>query len=494
MVNLHLRVLFAFVIVAALLLIVAAVLFVTESALSVREQLQNISPWSFYAYLGVLLSLTVAAGWTVWRLLVPKATTKEKPQALPSEEDIDARLENALDAGMDVEHVVAELAQLRERRTAGEIYIAVFGDISAGKSSLIRALLPDVNVAVAASGGTTQTIDRYVWDSPAGDHLYLVDMPGINEPERGLDTLSREEAMRAHVVVYVCEGDLTRSQFQELQALLNLNKPVVVAVNKTDRYTEDELKLVLDRLRERLVPWPKVDIVLIRAGSSRQVLRINTDGTEQRVEQAVKPQVKPLQDVLQRVIDDDMNALEKLRDAAVFVLAGQKLDAAERSHRQQNAKDIVQQYTRKAVMGALAAVSPGTDVIIQGYLGVNLIKELSELYETPVREIDAQHLLKLIEAQSGKTLPLMLALAGNALKAFPGVGTVTGGLAHAVAYGLIFDALGRAVSRTLDSRGALHPGAAASLFKESLGENLETRARRMVELAKSVQQAKKREP
>lgn len=494
MVNPHLRVVLAFVIVAALLVIVAAVLFVTESALSVREQLQHISPWIFYAYLIGLLTLTIAGGWAVWRLLVPKATKKEKSQTPLSEEDIDARLEKALDAGVDVEHVAAELEQLRERRTAGEIYIAVFGDTSAGKSSLIRALLPGVNVAVAASGGTTQTIERYVWNSPAGDHLYLVDMPGINEPERGLDSLSRDEAMRAHVVVYVCEGDLTRSQFQELQALLSLNKPVVVAVNKTDRYTDEDLKRVLDRLRERLALWPKVDVVSIRAGGTRQVLRINADGTEERVEQTVSPQVKPLQGVLQRLIDNNVDALEKLRDSAVFVLVGQKLDEAERNHRQQNAKDIVQQYTRKAVVGALAAVSPGTDVVIQGYLGVNMIKELSELYETPVREIDAQHLLKMIEAKSGKTLPLILALAGNTLKAFPGVGTVAGGMAHAVAYGLIFDALGRAVSRTLESRGALHPGAAASLFKESLGENLETRARRMVELAKSARQEEKRKP
>ena len=46
---------------------------------------------------------------------------------------------------------------------------------------------------------------------------------------------------------------------------------------------------------------------------------------------------------------------------------------------------------------------------------------------------------------SGKALPLSLAVAGNGLKAFPGVGTVAGGLVHAVAYGLIFDALGRSL-------------------------------------------------
>ena len=55
----------------------------------------------------------------------------------------------------------------------------------------------------------------------------------------------------------------------------------------------------------------------------------------------------------------------------------------------------------------------------------------------------------------------LLAVAGNALKAFPGVGTIAGGLTHAVAYGLIFDALGNGLRSSLDEGGALRPAAAA---------------------------------
>lgn len=490
--NRHIRLVLALVVLAASLVIVAAVLFVTESALSVWAQLKDSAPWVFYGYLGLIALLALGAGVVVWRLLVPREARPQRAQAAPpTEEDIGARLEKAAQAGVDVAEAERELQKLRERRAAGEVHIAVFGDISAGKSSLIRALVPGVNVPVAATGGTTRALARYTWDSPAGDHLLLVDMPGTNEPERGLDALAREEALRAHVVIYVCEGDLSRSQFQELQALLALHKPVVVAVNKTDRYSDDDLNRILSRLRERLAPWPDVEIIAIRAGGARQVVRVAPDGTEQTVEQALSPQVGPLQVALQRRIDNDANAIEQLRDAAVFVLAGQKIDQAVAAHRRQRAEEIVRQYTRKAVVGALAAVSPGTDVVIQGYLSVNLIKELCDLYDTPAREIDTDRFMQLIEAQTGKTLPLVLALAGNTLKAFPGVGTVAGGLAHAVAYGLIFDALGRAVSRTLESRGALHPVPAAQFFKESLGEDLEARARRLVDLAASLQRDKR---
>ena len=102
---------------------------------------------------------------------------------------------------------------------------------------------------------------------------------------------------------------------------------------------------------------------------------------------------------------------------------------------------------------------------------------------TYVWEIDVDAFLALVQQHVSRAGSLLLAMAGNALKAFPGVGTLAGGLAHAVCYGLIFDALGRSLSGTLAAGGALKPDAAASRFEETLSENLESRARRLVELA-----------
>jgi uncharacterized protein (DUF697 family) len=80
-------------------------------------------------------------------------------------------------------------------------------------------------------------------------------------------------------------------------------------------------------------------------------------------------------------------------------------------------------------------------------------------------------------------LPLTLAVAGNGLKAFPGVGTVAGGLVHAVAYGLIFDALGHSLVLTLNRHGELVPEEAAKDFEEGLSEYIEAGVRRVARLA-----------
>jgi hypothetical protein len=112
-----------------------------------------------------------------------------------------------------------------------------------------------------------------------------------------------------------------------------------------------------------------------------------------------------------------------------------------------------------------------------------MVRELSDLYNVPVRQADTELLFELVQKHVGTTKTLILAIAGNGLKAFPGVGTIAGGLLHAIAYGMIFNTLGNAVARSLQSRGELRPLVASRFFKEQIGVNLESSARRYAKVA-----------
>jgi len=217
--------------------------------------------------------------------------------------------------------------------------------------------------------------------------------------------------------------------------------------------------------------------VQVSAADRRQVIRQLPDGTEKAEIRERPPQVQALGTALQRLVDGDQQMLDRLRDSATFVLASQKLDEALARSRQAKAHEIVDSYAVKAVFGALAAITPGSDLLIQGWLGTQLVRELAELYDTKVGKVDSELLLKLVQQHVGRAHTLLLAVAGNALKAFPGIGTLAGGALHAVAYGIIFRTLGRALTTTLATRGELHPRQTAKLFEEKLGEDLETSAR-----------------
>jgi hypothetical protein len=295
-----------------------------------------------------------------------------------------------------------------------------------------------------------------------------------------------EEAQRAHVVIFVCDGDLTRDEFLALQPLLELKKPLIVAFNKLDRYTADDRRLIRKHLADRFSANPQVAIVGIATRPTRRVTRVEPDGTELEEEQVLPPQIDELRAAVQSALDSNMALLEHLRDTAVFRLTARKLEQSKRDHRNRKSAELVKTYTGRAVVGGLAAISPGTDILVQGYLGTRMVKSLCELYEVPAGEIELQKLVTLTQKQVRTALPLLLAVAGNAAKAFPGVGTLAGGLMHAVAYGLIFDALGRAVVQTLETRGELRPLPASLAFRDNLAVDVEARARKMLRLALDI--------
>lgn len=485
-----LRIIIAVAAAIGVIILLFVLLALTDWAFSVLDKLRAAPTWFILIYLVVIFALSGSGAWIIWRLFRRKKPLPAASAAPPTQEDLERRINQSEQWGLDVTVIRQELAELKNRRATGDIYIALFGEISTGKSSLLKALLPEAAVEISARGGTTKEVTRHVWLSTARDRLILTDMPGLNEASGELDNLAREEALRSHVVVYVCDGDLTRDQYHELQTLLALNKPLIIALNKMDLYTSEELATVRQRLSERVEGAARViEIVAISSGGTQEVLKVFADGHEERVIRELPPRVSSLTEALQRCIDSDIATLEKLRDSAVFVLTARKLDEALSTHRRVKSEELVNQYSRKAVVGALAAVAPGTDFLIQGYLGINLLKELCALYEVPVRQIDLQHLLEQSGRHVAKTLPIMLAVAGNGLKAFPGLGTVAGGMLHAIAYGLIFDSLGKAVTQTLEMRGDLQTAPAVLLFEEKLGEDLEARARKFARMALTRQVA-----
>jgi len=468
----------------ALLFALLLGILLTDTLVNIWHNLREAPLWLQLGVLSLLLLFSLFSGWLVIRVLRPPRTLPDAGnQAPPDRETLEKQLAQAREQGLDTAMAEQELEKLERRRQAGRIHVALFGDISSGKSSLIKALLPDAEISTAVTGGTTRDIETYTWTSPAGDELVLTDMPGLDEAGGDLDDLARREALRAHIVLYVVDGDLTRTQASELAALLKLDKPTLVVLNKSDRYSDADLEQVRQRLQQRVDELGRAEVVPVSTGATVMATRLLPDGREETEERRLPAKVDALQQALQRIIDSHADTLDSLRDSAVFVLVQQHMDEQLRTHRREEAQKIVTSYARKAVVGAIAAMTPGTDLLIQGVLGTQMIRDLSKLYDIPVRKVDTELLLELVQKQVRRHLTLVLAVAGNALKAFPGMGTVAGGVLHAVAYGFLFDALGKSLAASLDSRGELHPLQVANQFEDQLGEDIKASAAHYARLA-----------
>ncbi len=484
------RIVVALLILLVFIVAIGAMLFLTESALNVWDRLVEGPGAVLYGYVAVMVALVITAFWLVWRLVIRRKIRPEKQKAAPgrlTQEDIRQRLSEAETSGVDVSAAQAELQELASRQGTGAVHLCFFGEISTGKSSLIKALVPDADVSVDVVGGSTTDIRHYRWCNETGDEILLTDVPGTAGHEEGFDEIATQEARRSHVVLFVCDGDLTRAEKQAVESLVAFGKPLVLIMNKSDRFDAEEQAALMQRLLEHLDDMGSAverdRVVAVSAGGEVDVVQRSADGSEEIIRRQRQADIGVLVVAINRVLDDTADTMDHKRDRAVFRLAADKLADAEAQYRVQRSEQIIRSATRKAVFGSLAAVSPGTDVLIQGYVGTMMTQELCKLYGAAPRDLDVEEFLNLSQSRVGRALPLSLAVAGNGLKAFPGIGTVAGGLVHAVAYGLIFDALGRSLVLTLSRHGELVPDVAADEFEEGISEHIEAGVRRVAEMA-----------
>jgi GTP-binding protein EngB required for normal cell division len=473
----RLRLLFTALAMAALLWLLFAA---AERALALAQRFLELPAWLQWTLGGALLVFATAGLSVLWWLLRPRR--KRRPPPVPDRGSLEQRIDRLRERGADTSALAAELGELDRRRASARIYVALFGEISTGKSSLIRALAPHAQVVSDARGGTTRAVGHYDGSLPDGRTLVLADVPGSRESGgEAHEALAREEALRAHAVIYLCAGDLTRGQADELRWLADFGKPLLLVLNKADQWNDSERASLLDRLR-RHARGSASAVLAISAGGSERYRRRLADGSTESVERQRKPTIEPLLQALERLTAPGAEGLESLRENAVLAGLHQRTGTLEAQTRAEEAERIVRQYARRAIVGALAAVAPGSDLVIQGVLATGLTRALAELYGVKVSEVQIEDFVQQARLTLRTGSSIVLAIAGNALKAFPGLGTLGGGVLHAFAYALIFDSIGRALAASLAERQSLDQHDAGERLKQLLADAGGTRLRQLATL------------
>ncbi|MDO5090533.1 MAG: GTPase domain-containing protein [Cardiobacteriaceae bacterium] len=465
-----------------IILVVLLIIFqFTDVAFRVWDRLQQ-TPGAFLAVYIAGIALIAAAGagliFRLWTMGRGKRAEK-RAQAPLTLETVRERAEAARAQGVDIAAIEADLAALAAPDAAATLEVAFFGKISTGKSSLIRTLLPDAHVETSIIGGSTASTQRYSYDTE-NLTLTLLDMPGTHQAQQ---LASQEDGLmqivrRVHLVVYVLDQDITDSDARAIASLADFGKPLIVALNKANRYRDADLAALKARIQSRLPEDAR--FVSVASAYPQEVQRVQADGSTQRDIRLYRGDVSELltafADLGARRAD-----LSRAQQQALLTLASDNLSLALRDYRRERGEAMVKAYARKAMLGGVAAVGPGTDILIQGYLGMDMVKALTRLYDVPVRDVDVQHLIEEAGGKVKSQLTLILALTGNICKAFPGLGTVLGGASHAVAYGLIFESLGRAALAALErSDGQLTTQSIMKHFEDELQHDLEKRAKNLV--------------
>lgn len=465
------------------LLLLLLLLLLAEKLLSIWHYLQQAPLWFWLLYGMAIMVVATLPLWLWFKWTRPDKQPHEKPDIV-DEAGLSHALSAAQKRGIDTTAAQNELEELNRRREDRRFYISLFGSASSGKSSFVQALIPEAHTEIDVIKGTTLEALRY----QHGD-LEITDLPGFDAIDQAqLAQLALAESQRAHLVVFMLNSDFTRTEMALFESLREWRKPMVIALNKSDRFDDSALAQIKEAIAKKVNH--RYPVVAISSGGYETVVKQDPDGFEFTEEIAREPDVGPLIEAVQRVVTADSEQLHRFRDAGFLMRAEQHLTQSTAEHNKEMAMRVIERHSKRAMVGAMASIAPGSDIIIQGAIGSQMLKELCHIYQVPIKQLQVDDILRAAGSKLKTSTSMVLAVSGNALKSFPGLGTVTGGLLHAVAYGLIFNALGRAVLITINETGRLDSEKTKQLFEDNLLGSSEKMAKNLAQMALAVKAGK----
>lgn len=335
----------------------------------------------------------------------------------------------------------AAVQAMLDKLEHGHLHIAVYGRVSTGKSSLLNALIGEERFSVSPLHGETRQSSMQAWSEVEAGGLYLIDTPGLDEAGgEDREMLAKEIAHRSDLVIFVVDGDMTDSELRALRTLLAQGRPVVIGLNKSDLYTRDEIKSLLDTIRTKTAGLVKPDNVIAVAArpGTEQVVTIAADGSETESTRPRAPEIEALRVRLWDIFENEGKTLAALNASLFAADLSDQVGVRILNARREIGDKLVRTYcVAKGVAVAFNPV-PVADLFAAAFIDVGMVLHLSRVYGLPVSRKEAGALVRVIAAEAAALMGTVWALhlVSSALKVgTAGLSTlVTAGAQGAIAY------------------------------------------------------------
>ncbi|ELR98651.1 YcjF family protein [Gloeocapsa sp. PCC 73106] len=331
--------------------------------------------------------------------------TKRVPQV--SWEKTEAATETLKAIRQQLEQIQDEVAreallkrsqEIEENLARGEYRVVIFGTGSAGKTSLVNALLGEIVGKVEPTMGTTQIGETYSLYLPGLQRRILItDTPGILE--MGIEGNQRENlacqlATEADLLLFVVDNDIRQSEYQPLRTLVEIGKRSLLVFNKIDLYSDQDQQVILTNLQQRVQAFLSPNDVVAISASPQSVRLAN--GELMISESQIIPLIKRLVALL-RAEGEDLIADN-------ILLQSQRLGEEARSlldqQRKRQADRIIDRYQWIGAGVIAMTPLPVLDMLATAAVNAQMVVEIGQVYGCELNRARGQELALSL----GKTL------------------------------------------------------------------------------------------
>ncbi|WP_017324643.1 YcjF family protein [Synechococcus sp. PCC 7336] len=352
------------------------------------------TPWLTYILVGILAAILLGCLAAAGYFLIVLTRSPQSAQSSPSQKKLPESASEKQAATRDrlaavqqqlhqiedevAREAIAAKAAAIDRNLANQrLKLAIFGTGSAGKTSVLNALLGKTVGTVGAELGTTTASALHRWQLPGiADPIDILDSPGILEiGAAGLDREgeAKAQAAAADLLLFIVDGDLTQSEYEPLMALAELGKRSLLVLNKADRYTESEQAQLLAQLRERVQGTIAFEDVILAAAHPQPIV---VAGQSYAVEPKLKELKQRIHQVLlaegrSLVLDNALLQSEQLSAEARRIL-GQQME--------KEAEKVVERFQWIVTAAVFANPLPVVDLLAAAAINAQMVVEIGGVY------------------------------------------------------------------------------------------------------------------
>ncbi len=336
-----------------------------------------------------------------------------KPLVKPQRE-VQAPVEKTAAANASLKAIEQQLAQIQDEVTRqalieksreiaadlarGQLRVVIFGTGSAGKTSLINAIVGQIVGEVGAPMGTTTRGETYTLELKGLDRqILLTDTPGILEAGVAgtqRESIARDLATAANLLLFVVDNDLRESEYIPLMELARIGKRSLLVLNKTDLYPPaDQVKIVTQlqlRVRGKIEPE---DVIAIAANPRSVRLESGEIFTP---DPDISPLIRRLAAVLRAEGEDLVADNILLQSQRLGVEARGLID----EQRRREADRVVSRFQWISAGVVTATPLPVVDLLATAAINTQMIIEIGKIYGCELDKAAAQELALCL----GKTL------------------------------------------------------------------------------------------